>query len=191
MPQFAAPPLRHPWRRVAFAHDARSPLGRYGADYVRRFLQKLLTAPSLRSVATIRRRATRSESLASCRPSSDDIVPPGWFRRRHPWPPCLWQPITLTRYASSLLAIARRHIAIACGATALVPRDQPSSRFRRRSASTTITSTRPRGARASLVCLSRCRSGALRCSVSQRDLTHLTALAVDNTIRVGHLFRVL
>ena len=29
----------------------------------------------------------------------------GWFRRRHPWPPCLRQPITLTRCARSPLAL--------------------------------------------------------------------------------------
>jgi len=95
-------------------------------------------------------------------------------RKRHPWPPCLWQPITLTRDASSLLA-ALADTSLSLVALSLYSRDQPSSRFRGRSASTTITSTRPRGARASLVWLSRCRAGALRCSLSQRDLTHLTA----------------
>ena len=50
LPRFAAPTLRHPWLRVDFAYDARSPLGRCGAVCVRSSL-RLPVARSLRSVA--------------------------------------------------------------------------------------------------------------------------------------------
>ncbi len=51
-------------------------LRRYGADCFRKASLRLPCA----SGATIRRRATCSQNLASCRPSADGIVPPGFDR---------------------------------------------------------------------------------------------------------------
>ena len=49
----------------------------------------LVTAPSLRLVATTRLRTTPHRKLASCRSPPGDIVPPGLVMRRPSEPPCL------------------------------------------------------------------------------------------------------
>jgi len=99
-------------RKRRSAHDARSPLGRSGAVYVRRFFQSLLTSPSLRSVAAprrTRRRLGRLRVSPSMPRSPGGILPPGLVMRRHP---CRRLLSALSRLAASCRRL-RRHPVVA------------------------------------------------------------------------------
>jgi len=112
--QPSVPPPTIPASRCALPASSASSRRPVSARALRCGLRSsfLVTAPSLRLVATTRLRTTPHRKLASCRSPPGGIVPPGLVMRRPSGPPCLRR-VRSTQAGGFLPKIATHFVCVA------------------------------------------------------------------------------